>query len=178
MLPFFPVTSTLFSPSVRRSFFLLDCFLSPRFPFPPPPLPQATDEPVAPPETVESMLRPFNLVIPFTVQKGEITGKAGSWGWGKGNVLGGTWEGRKEQQAVLQFWQLPGSLTCTYFPFFFMLHVSSLWFRPVRDHQQLVGEVGICLLLSHPTCLAWGPFFGRRVKVHVTGFTLGKICGA
>ncbi|KAL8222548.1 UNVERIFIED_CONTAM: hypothetical protein K2H54_077363, partial [Gekko kuhli] len=33
----------------------------------------ATDEPVAPPETVDSMLRPFNLVIPFTVQKGEIT---------------------------------------------------------------------------------------------------------
>uniref|UniRef100_A0ACB8FMS4 Uncharacterized protein n=1 Tax=Sphaerodactylus townsendi TaxID=933632 RepID=A0ACB8FMS4_9SAUR len=35
----------------------------------------ATDEPVAPPENVESMLRPFNLVIPFTVQKGEITGE-------------------------------------------------------------------------------------------------------
>ncbi|XP_077196543.1 filamin-C isoform X2 [Paroedura picta] len=35
----------------------------------------ATDEPIAPPETVESMLRPFNLVIPFTVQKGEITGE-------------------------------------------------------------------------------------------------------
>ncbi|XP_072858518.1 filamin-C isoform X5 [Pogona vitticeps] len=35
----------------------------------------ATDEPVAPPESVDSMLRPFNLVIPFTVQKGEITGE-------------------------------------------------------------------------------------------------------
>lgn len=34
---------------------------------------QATDEPVVP--ATES-LRPFNLVIPFTVQKGEITGKA------------------------------------------------------------------------------------------------------
>ncbi|KAH0617219.1 hypothetical protein JD844_029068 [Phrynosoma platyrhinos] len=34
----------------------------------------ATDEPVAPPESVDSMLRPFNLVIPFAVQKGEITG--------------------------------------------------------------------------------------------------------
>ncbi|XP_034984429.1 filamin-C isoform X2 [Zootoca vivipara] len=35
----------------------------------------ATDEPVAPPETMDSMLRPFNLVIPFTVQKGDITGE-------------------------------------------------------------------------------------------------------
>ncbi|XP_042323728.1 filamin-C [Sceloporus undulatus] len=35
----------------------------------------ATDEPVAPPESVDSMLRPFNLVIPFAVQKGEITGE-------------------------------------------------------------------------------------------------------
>ncbi|XP_067325490.1 filamin-C isoform X7 [Anolis sagrei] len=35
----------------------------------------ATDEPVAPPENVDSMLRPFNLVIPFAVQKGEITGE-------------------------------------------------------------------------------------------------------
>lgn len=25
-------------------------------------------------EPLESMLRPFNLVIPFTVQKGELTG--------------------------------------------------------------------------------------------------------
>lgn len=28
-----------------------------------------------PVEPLESMLRPFNLVIPFTVQKGELTGK-------------------------------------------------------------------------------------------------------
>ncbi|ETE61428.1 Filamin-C, partial [Ophiophagus hannah] len=34
----------------------------------------ATDEPVAPPESVDAMLRPFNLVIPFAVQKGVITG--------------------------------------------------------------------------------------------------------
>lgn len=27
-----------------------------------------------PAEPMESMLRPFNLVIPFTVQKGELTG--------------------------------------------------------------------------------------------------------
>nr|XP_020668107.1 filamin-C [Pogona vitticeps] len=39
------------------------------------PPPWATDEPVAPPESADSMLRPFNLVIPFTVQKGEITGE-------------------------------------------------------------------------------------------------------
>lgn len=36
---------------------------------------QATDEP---PATTEN-LRPFNLVIPFTVQKGEITGM----GWAR-----------------------------------------------------------------------------------------------
>lgn len=36
--------------------------------------PQATEEPVVPVEPLESMLRPFNLVIPFTVQKGELTG--------------------------------------------------------------------------------------------------------
>uniref|UniRef100_A0A8D2LUT5 Filamin C n=1 Tax=Varanus komodoensis TaxID=61221 RepID=A0A8D2LUT5_VARKO len=35
----------------------------------------ATEEPVAPPESVDAMLRPFNLVIPFTVQKGDITGE-------------------------------------------------------------------------------------------------------
>lgn len=35
---------------------------------------QATEEPVVPAEPLESMLRPFNLVIPFTVQKGELTG--------------------------------------------------------------------------------------------------------
>ncbi|XP_070610613.1 filamin-C isoform X3 [Erythrolamprus reginae] len=35
----------------------------------------AMDEPVAPPESVDAMLRPFNLVIPFAVQKGEITGE-------------------------------------------------------------------------------------------------------
>lgn len=28
-----------------------------------------------PVEPLESMLRPFNLVIPFTVQKGELTGR-------------------------------------------------------------------------------------------------------
>lgn len=39
---------------------------------------QATEEPVVPVEPLESMLRPFNLVIPFTVQKGELTGTA--WG--------------------------------------------------------------------------------------------------
>lgn len=39
-------------------------------------LPQATEEPVVPVEPMESMLRPFNLVIPFTVQKGELTGTA------------------------------------------------------------------------------------------------------
>lgn len=45
------------------------------------PTPQATEEP---PATAEN-LRPFNLVIPFTVQKGEITGT----GWGDLGV-GGT----------------------------------------------------------------------------------------
>ncbi|XP_034777814.2 filamin-C-like isoform X5 [Acipenser ruthenus] len=35
----------------------------------------ATEEPIAPVDVIESMLRPFNLVIPFTVQKGEITGE-------------------------------------------------------------------------------------------------------
>ncbi|KAB0399723.1 hypothetical protein E2I00_009052 [Balaenoptera physalus] len=35
----------------------------------------ATEEPVVPVEPMESMLRPFNLVIPFTVQKGELTGE-------------------------------------------------------------------------------------------------------
>ncbi|KAM4012280.1 filamin-C-like isoform 2-T2 [Anomaloglossus baeobatrachus] len=35
----------------------------------------ATEEPVVPVDTLDSMLRPFNLVIPFTVQKGEITGE-------------------------------------------------------------------------------------------------------
>lgn len=29
---------------------------------------------MVPVESMESMLRPFNLVIPFTVQKGELTG--------------------------------------------------------------------------------------------------------
>uniref|UniRef100_A0A2K6K6B4 Filamin C n=1 Tax=Rhinopithecus bieti TaxID=61621 RepID=A0A2K6K6B4_RHIBE len=36
----------------------------------------ATEEPVVPVEPMESMLRPFNLVIPFAVQKGELTGTA------------------------------------------------------------------------------------------------------
>ncbi|XP_028669033.1 filamin-C isoform X4 [Erpetoichthys calabaricus] len=35
----------------------------------------ATEEPVAPVDGIEPILRPFNLVIPFTVQKGEITGE-------------------------------------------------------------------------------------------------------
>ncbi|XP_069085499.1 filamin-C isoform X4 [Pleurodeles waltl] len=35
----------------------------------------ATEEPITPADTIDSMLRPFNLVIPFTVQKGEITGQ-------------------------------------------------------------------------------------------------------
>ncbi|KAJ8381508.1 hypothetical protein SKAU_G00022860 [Synaphobranchus kaupii] len=35
----------------------------------------ATEEPVVPVDTMEPMLRPFSLVIPFTVQKGEITGE-------------------------------------------------------------------------------------------------------
>ncbi|KAI1882170.1 hypothetical protein AGOR_G00247920 [Albula goreensis] len=35
----------------------------------------ATEEPIVPADSMEPMLRPFNLVIPFTVQKGEITGE-------------------------------------------------------------------------------------------------------
>uniref|UniRef100_A0A8C2HZT4 Filamin C, gamma b (actin binding protein 280) n=1 Tax=Cyprinus carpio TaxID=7962 RepID=A0A8C2HZT4_CYPCA len=35
----------------------------------------ATEEPVTAVDAMEPMLRPFNLVIPFTVQKGEITGE-------------------------------------------------------------------------------------------------------
>ncbi|KAM6987096.1 filamin-C isoform 16-T16 [Aplochiton taeniatus] len=35
----------------------------------------ATEEPITPGDGMEQMLRPFNLVIPFTVQKGEITGE-------------------------------------------------------------------------------------------------------
>ncbi|XP_069485638.1 filamin-C isoform X4 [Ambystoma mexicanum] len=35
----------------------------------------ATEEPITPVDKGDSMLRPFNLVIPFTVQKGEITGQ-------------------------------------------------------------------------------------------------------
>ncbi|KAA0720868.1 Filamin-C [Triplophysa tibetana] len=35
----------------------------------------ATEEPVNAVDNMEQMLRPFNLVIPFTVQKGEITGE-------------------------------------------------------------------------------------------------------
>lgn len=37
---------------------------------------QATDDPINPVDGMEPMLRPFSLVIPFTVQKGEITGKS------------------------------------------------------------------------------------------------------
>uniref|UniRef100_A0A4W6F8T2 Filamin C n=1 Tax=Lates calcarifer TaxID=8187 RepID=A0A4W6F8T2_LATCA len=35
----------------------------------------ATDDPISPVDGMEPMLRPFSLVIPFTVQKGEITGE-------------------------------------------------------------------------------------------------------
>ncbi|KAG8005411.1 Filamin-C, partial [Nibea albiflora] len=35
----------------------------------------ATDDPISPVDGMEPLLRPFNLVIPFTVQKGEITGE-------------------------------------------------------------------------------------------------------
>ncbi|KAJ8387375.1 hypothetical protein AAFF_G00157520 [Aldrovandia affinis] len=35
----------------------------------------AAEEPVLPADSMEPMLRPFHLVIPFTVQKGEITGE-------------------------------------------------------------------------------------------------------
>ncbi|XP_072233218.1 filamin-C-like isoform X6 [Leuresthes tenuis] len=35
----------------------------------------ATDDPIVPVDGVEPVLRPFSLVIPFTVQKGEITGE-------------------------------------------------------------------------------------------------------
>uniref|UniRef100_A0A8C7F7J1 Filamin C n=1 Tax=Oncorhynchus kisutch TaxID=8019 RepID=A0A8C7F7J1_ONCKI len=39
------------------------------------PVTTATEEPVTTGDIMEPMLRPFNLVIPFTVQKGEITGE-------------------------------------------------------------------------------------------------------
>uniref|UniRef100_A0A3B4XW80 Filamin C n=1 Tax=Seriola lalandi dorsalis TaxID=1841481 RepID=A0A3B4XW80_SERLL len=35
----------------------------------------ATNDPISPVDGIEPMLRPFSLVIPFTVQKGEITGE-------------------------------------------------------------------------------------------------------
>ncbi|XP_047431699.1 filamin-C-like isoform X2 [Mugil cephalus] len=35
----------------------------------------ATDDPISPADVTEPILRPFSLVIPFTVQKGEITGE-------------------------------------------------------------------------------------------------------
>ncbi|KAM6962063.1 filamin-C-like isoform 2-T2 [Tautogolabrus adspersus] len=35
----------------------------------------ATDDPISPVDGMEPILRPFSLVIPFTVQKGEITGE-------------------------------------------------------------------------------------------------------
>uniref|UniRef100_A0A7N8YMG2 Filamin C, gamma b (actin binding protein 280) n=1 Tax=Mastacembelus armatus TaxID=205130 RepID=A0A7N8YMG2_9TELE len=38
------------------------------------PFSTATDDPISPVDGMEPMLRPFSLVIPFTVQKGEITG--------------------------------------------------------------------------------------------------------
>ncbi|XP_069543922.1 filamin-C-like isoform X8 [Brachyistius frenatus] len=41
-------------------------FFSPRW---------ATDDPISPIDGMEPVLRPFSLVIPFTVQKGEITGE-------------------------------------------------------------------------------------------------------
>ncbi|KAM6962064.1 filamin-C-like isoform 3-T3 [Tautogolabrus adspersus] len=37
--------------------------------------PWATDDPISPVDGMEPILRPFSLVIPFTVQKGEITGE-------------------------------------------------------------------------------------------------------
>ncbi|XP_037316973.2 filamin-C isoform X1 [Pungitius pungitius] len=37
--------------------------------------PWATDDPISPVDVMEPVLRPFSLVIPFTVQKGEITGE-------------------------------------------------------------------------------------------------------
>ncbi|XP_049423352.1 filamin-C-like [Epinephelus fuscoguttatus] len=37
--------------------------------------PWATDDPISPVDGMEPVLRPFSLVIPFTVQKGEITGE-------------------------------------------------------------------------------------------------------
>ncbi|XP_047431703.1 filamin-A-like isoform X6 [Mugil cephalus] len=45
---------------------------SPYVGFPPP---WATDDPISPADVTEPILRPFSLVIPFTVQKGEITGE-------------------------------------------------------------------------------------------------------
>uniref|UniRef100_A0A8C0G3U9 Filamin C n=1 Tax=Chelonoidis abingdonii TaxID=106734 RepID=A0A8C0G3U9_CHEAB len=66
----------------------------------------ATDQPVAPAESLDSMLRPFNLVIPLTVQKGEITGTGrgslapghqpglGSMGLHPSSALGGERSGR------------------------------------------------------------------------------------
>lgn len=35
---------------------------------------KATDDPISPINGMEAVLRPFSLVIPFTVQKGQITG--------------------------------------------------------------------------------------------------------
>lgn len=37
-------------------------------------LSQATDQPVAPRDDTKPMFQPLNLVIPFTVQQGELSG--------------------------------------------------------------------------------------------------------
>lgn len=60
---------------------------------------QATEEP---PATAEN-LRPFNLVIPFTVQKGEITGMGWGGPWG-----GVGWGTHSTGQAVGQPPAVPG----------------------------------------------------------------------
>uniref|UniRef100_A0A8D3CN02 Filamin C, gamma b (actin binding protein 280) n=1 Tax=Scophthalmus maximus TaxID=52904 RepID=A0A8D3CN02_SCOMX len=41
----------------------------------PPPSSLATDDAISPVDGMEPLLRPFSLVIPFTVQKGEVTGE-------------------------------------------------------------------------------------------------------
>jgi len=37
-------------------------------------LSQATDQPIAPRDDTKTMFQPLNLVIPFTVQQGELSG--------------------------------------------------------------------------------------------------------
>lgn len=38
---------------------------------------QASNEPVAPRDTVDPLFRPVNFLVPFTPQQGEITGASG-----------------------------------------------------------------------------------------------------